>query len=222
MREYEIHSCEQMMELIQQIGFLPLLVSGIPGYSAEEMADDDCRYTILPDGGWDWPLWKWKGIILNEGNCVYGKFFNGKAGFISLNWWAHFCNYRRNTYPMPEQGSIEQIIMQTIIEQESIINRDLRALCGFTQPKMRSRFDSYVTRLQMACRVVTQDFVYPHDRHGKEYGWGWSVLTTPEALLGHQACSTDCTPTQSLALITKHLHGILPHATDKQIAKLIK
>lgn len=211
-----------MMELIQQIGFLPLLASGIPGYSAEEMADDDCRYTILPDGGWEWPLWKWKGIILNEGNCVYGKFFNGKAGFISLNWWAHFCNYRRDTYPMPEQGSIEQIIMQTIIEQESIINRDLRALCGFTQPKMRSRFDSYVTRLQMACRVVTQDFVYPHDRHGKEYGWGWSVLTTPEALLGHQACSTDCTPTQSLALITKHLHGILPHATDKQIAKLIK
>lgn len=211
-----------MMELIQQIGFLPLLASGIPGYSAEEMADDDCRYTILPDGGWEWPLWKWKGIILNEGNCVYGKFFNGKAGFISLNWWAHFCNYRRNTYPMPEQGSIEQIIMQTIIEQESIINRDLRALCGFTQPKMRSRFDSYVTRLQMACRVVTQDFVYPHDRHGKEYGWGWSLLTTPEALLGHQACSTDCTPTQSLALITKHLHGILPHATDKQIAKLIK
>ncbi|MBQ9439554.1 MAG: hypothetical protein IJU35_03040 [Paludibacteraceae bacterium] len=222
MREYEIHSCEQMMELIQQIGFLPLLASGIPGYSAEEMADDDCRYTILPDGGWDWPLWKWKGIILNEGNCVYGKFFNGKAGFISLNWWAHFCNYRRNTYPMPEQGSIGQIIMQTIIEQESIINRDLRALCGFTQPKMRSRFDSYVTRLQMACRVVTQDFVYPHDRHGKEYGLGWSVLTTPEALLGHQACSTDCTPTKSLALITKHLHGILPHATDKQIAKLIK
>ena len=211
-----------MMELIQQIGFLPLLASGIPGYSAEEMADDDCRYTILPDGGWDWPLWKWKGIILNEGNCVYGKFFNGKAGFISLNWWAHFCNYRRNTYPMPEQGSIEQIILQTIIEQESIINRDLRALCGFTQPKMRSRFDSYVTRLQMACRVVTQDFVYPHDKHGKEYGWGWSVLTTPEALLGHQACSTDCTPTHSLALITKHLHGILPHATDKQIAKLIK
>ena len=41
MPHYEIHSCEQMMELIQQLGFLPLLVSGISGYSAEEMAQTD-------------------------------------------------------------------------------------------------------------------------------------------------------------------------------------
>jgi len=44
MPRYEIHSCEQMIELIQQLGFLPLLVSGIPRYSAEEMADDMARY----------------------------------------------------------------------------------------------------------------------------------------------------------------------------------
>ena len=41
MPHYEIHSCEQMMELIQQLGFLPLLASGISGYSAEEMAQTD-------------------------------------------------------------------------------------------------------------------------------------------------------------------------------------
>ena len=46
MTRYRIHSCEQMMELIGQLGFLPLLVSGIPGYSAEEMADADCRYVV--------------------------------------------------------------------------------------------------------------------------------------------------------------------------------
>ena len=56
MPRYEIHSCEQMIELIQQLGFLPLLVSGISGYSAEEMADEECRYVVFPDGGWDWPL----------------------------------------------------------------------------------------------------------------------------------------------------------------------
>ena len=50
MPHYEIHSCEQMMELIQQLGFLPLLVSGISGYSAEEMADEECRYVVFPEG----------------------------------------------------------------------------------------------------------------------------------------------------------------------------
>ena len=56
MLRYEIHSCEQMMELIQQLGLLPLLASGISGYSEEEMADEECRYIVFPDGGWDWPL----------------------------------------------------------------------------------------------------------------------------------------------------------------------
>jgi len=222
MPRYEIHSCEQMMELIQEIGFLPLLVSGIPGYSAEEMADRDCRYVVFPDGGWDWPLWKWKGTVITESDCVYGKFFNGKAGFISRSWWPHFCNWRRSIFPFPEPDSIEDIILETLAAEESIINRDLRAACGFSGPKMRSRFDGYVTRLQMATRIVTEDFVYPRDRHGKPYGWGWSLLTTPERLYGKQACSTDCSPEESLALMTAHLRTILPYATDKQIMKLLK
>ena len=38
-----ISSAPQMMEAIQEMGFVPLLWSGIPGFSAEEMVDDDCR-----------------------------------------------------------------------------------------------------------------------------------------------------------------------------------
>jgi hypothetical protein len=92
MKHPEIYSQAQLMELIQEIGFLPLLDSGIRGYSAEEMVSDDCRYVMLPDGGWDWPLWKWKGPIVTEGNVVYGKFFDKKAGFISRQWWQDFYN----------------------------------------------------------------------------------------------------------------------------------
>ena len=53
MQQREIYNSAQMIELIQEIGFLPLLDSGIRGYSAEEMVADDCRYVVLPDGGWD-------------------------------------------------------------------------------------------------------------------------------------------------------------------------
>jgi hypothetical protein len=87
---------------------------------------------------------------------------------------------------------------------------------------MRSRFDGYVTRLQMACRIVTQDFVYPRDKHGHEYGWGWSLLTTPEQLLGKEACHCDRSPQESLERIMSHLKGFLPHVTDAQLLKLLK
>ena len=210
-----------MMELINDIGFLPLLDSGIYGYSAEEIVDEDCRYVNFPDGGWDWPLWKWKGPIVQEGNCVYGKFFAGKAGFISREWWPDFCNYRRSKHPAPAEGSIEEAILLTLAEHGSLITRELRAACGFTGPNMRSKFDGYITRLQMACRIVTEDFVYPVDKHNKEYGWGWALLTTPEQLLGRDSMKCKCSPEESFQRILAHMQTILPEATDKQINKMI-
>ena len=217
----DIHSGAQLSALVQEIGFLPLLRSSVRGFSAEEVVADDCHYVVFPDGGWDWPMWKWKGPIVAAGDCLYGKFFDSKAGFVSRQWWPDFCNWRRSRYPAPAENSIEDIILTTLAEQGSLITRQLRAACGFTGPKMRSRFDGYVTRLEMACRIVTEDFVYPVDRHGHEYGWGWSLLTTPEALHGPDACRCDRTPEESRRLLEDHLRRLLPEASERQIAKIL-
>ena len=216
-----IHHCAELIDAIQQTGFLPLLDSGIAGFSADEMVAPECRYVVLPDGGWDWPLWKWKGSIVTEGDCVYGKFFGGKAGFISRRWWPDFCNYRRSIHPEPEMGSVEETILTILRTNGSFITRELRAACGFSGPKMRSRFDGYVTRLQSACRIVTEDFVYPTDKHGREYGWGWSLLTTPELLLGREMCTCERMPQESYDIIFQHLRDLLPQASERQIVKLL-
>lgn len=96
------------MEYIDEIGFLPLLTMGIEGWSAEAATDEDAQYTVLQDGGWEWPLWAWKGSILQESGCAYGKFIDRKATFISRAWWPDFCHYRRSVFPYPEAGSIEE------------------------------------------------------------------------------------------------------------------
>jgi len=217
----DIYSAAGLIAFIQEVGFLPLLDGGVRGFSAEECVSDDCRYVMFDDGGWDWPLWKWKGPIVTEGNCVYGKFFDKKAGFISREWWPDFYNYRRSQHPLPAEGSIEDTILTVLGQNGSLITRELRAACGFDGPKMRSRFDGYVTRLQMGCYIVTEDFVYPTDRHGHEYGWGWSLLTTPENLFGHQACQCERSPQESYQRLTNHFRALLPQASDKQIKKLI-
>ena len=146
----------------------------------------------------------------------------GSYSQVSREWWPDFCNYRRSTHSEPQEGSIEQAILLTLQEQGSMITRELRAACGFTGPKMRSRFDAFVTRLQMDCRIVTEDFVYPHDRHGKEYGWGWSLLTTPEELYGKDACRCEHSPEESYDRLLVHFRKILPETDEQQIIKLIK
>lgn len=222
MKRGAVHNATQLVDLIQEVGFLPLLYSGISGYSADEAVDPDCRYVLLDDGSWDWPLWDWKGPITTEGDCVYGKFFNKKAGFVSCAWWPDLYNWRRHANPAPAPGSIEETILMTLREHGSLITRDLRRACGFTEPKTRSRFDGYITRLQMACRIVTQDFVYPRDKHGHEYGWGWALLTTPEQLLGKEACQCDRKPEESLERMLVHLRHQLPRASEKELTRIIK
>ena len=138
-----------------------LLSMGINGWSAEEVVDEDCQYTRLPDGGWEWPLWEWKGAILQESGCAYGKFFKDKAAFISREWWPDFCNYRRSVYPYPEAGSIEESILDVLKNEGSLITRELRAACEFTGPKMRSRFDAYITRLEMAATSLQKTLSIP-------------------------------------------------------------
>ena len=96
------------------------------------------------------------------------------------------------------EGSIEESILLTLAENGSLITRELRAACGFTGPNMRSKFDGYITRLQMAARIVTEDFVYPTDKHGR--------VRTPE---------------ESYQRIFDHLRQLLPEATERQIRKLI-
>lgn len=221
MKKEPIHSCPELIDYIRETGFLPLLSMGIPGWSAEEVTDEECQYTQLPDGGWEWPLWEWKGAILQESGCAYGKFFKSKAAFISREWWPDFCNYRRSIFPYPEEGSIEETILDVLKMEGHLITRKLRAACGFTGPKMRSRFDAYITRLQMGGYIVTEDFIYPRDRHGREYGWGWSLLTTPEALFGREACHPDRTPQASYERMLDQFRKILPDESEKVYRSLL-
>jgi len=102
-----------------------------------------------------------------------------------------------------------------------MIARELRAACDFTGKNMRSRFDTIVGRLQMGAYIVTEDFVYPVDKHGREYGFGWSQLTTPERLLTREACMCDRTPEESYQRMQEHLSRLLPVATEKQIKRLL-
>lgn len=216
MLKQNLHNCPELTAYVDEVGILPLLFIGVRGWSAEESVDPDCRYVSLPDGGWEWPLWKWKGDIVRESHCAYGKFIDGKATFVSREYWPHLCNWRRSLHPLDlDDGSIESTIVYTLSSQGSMITRELRNACGFNGPKMRSRFDNYITKLQMWGYIVTEDFVYPTDRHGHEYGWGWALLSTPEQLFGREACHPDCTPEESRDILIAQLRRILPWASEE-------
>lgn len=72
-------------------------------------------------------------------SCAELMAYIQQVGFVSREWWPDLCNYRRSQHPAPQEGSIEEAILFTLGDQGSLITRELRAACGFTGPKMRSR-----------------------------------------------------------------------------------
>ena len=78
MRLRTVHSQAELEDLIREVGFLPFFRNSIPGYSIEECTPRSLWFAPDADGPWEW-----KGPIAMGKTCAYGKFFQGKAGFIS-------------------------------------------------------------------------------------------------------------------------------------------
>lgn len=93
MKTYELRSPEDIAALTEEWGFLPFFAGEIPGFSVEECCPPELWFSEDADGPWEW-----KGPVARSGRCVYGKFFGGRAGFISREWLPDFANYRRDGY----------------------------------------------------------------------------------------------------------------------------
>ena len=108
-------SWEELIGLIDEVGFLPLFKNEVDSFSAEENTSDLYWWT----GDEEQDSWEWRRLIARSGRVAYGKFFGGKAGFISRAWFPHFANWRRDGYDFDSRWDEELATMRQkrIIDQ---------------------------------------------------------------------------------------------------------
>ena len=222
----QIRSREDMERLIETFGFLPFFTNTIPGFSLEEHTPAQLWYNGSVDGRDDWPVWDWKGPVASSGSCMYGKFFQKKAGFIGREWIPDFLNVRRNGMTFDEwyeEGLIfykDKALLDTVRTYGAVLTPHLKMQCNYRKGG-NTGFDTVVTRMQMQTWLFISDFAYRVDKFGREYGWGVALYTTPEAQLGEEIASCPRTPDESRERILDHLASILPHVSEKQLLKML-
>lgn len=124
-REHRIRTKDDLADLVEQWGFLPLLKNKIPGFSVEEQTMPELWFAEGADGPWEW-----KGPVIRETGCGYGKVFRGKAGFVSREWYPDFANYRRNGYDFDARyedglaGWQDKLAYNVLAEYGSLISRE--------------------------------------------------------------------------------------------------
>lgn len=219
-----LHGPESLITLTEKIGFLPFFRNAIEGFSIE----DCCPPSLWFADGVDGP-WEWKGPAARSGRCVYGKFFAGKAGLVSLAWLPDFVNFRRDGYDFDARfddglsSFREKALYDTVAEAGAMLSGDLKELCNYRKGGNKG-FDTLITRLQMQTYLCIGDFVYKKDKTGKPYGWGVAKYTTPEALLGEQTVRSAYArnPAESGERILRHLRALLPQAEEKQLLRMLR
>lgn len=214
-----VHSCEDLARLVDGIGFLPFFRSAAPGWSLEENCDPAVWFT-----GADGP-WEWKGWLARDRRIVYGKFYRGKAAFVSLSCFPDLCNFRRDGYDFEGFAADalaphnDRLLMAALQEIGPCPSKALKRRCGFTKG-----YDTVLTRLQMQTFVVSGDFVYDVDRQGRPYGWGNALLDTPERWLGEELVnrSDAFSPEESRERIVRWLHGWMPDVPEDRLRQELR
>lgn len=218
---------------------MPFFKNTIEGFSIEEMTPPELLFGDDMENG----PWQWKGPIISNWQSAYGKFFRGKAGYVSLEWLPDFMNWRRTVYPIDKESEDSRRILDVLVENESMLSKQLKIASGFSLSRKKTKFnpedptepivnknngmafDSLIGQLQMGTHVCIADFEYLISKKGEPYGWGVARYCTPEAMYPELFPINDQvdgrTPEESRNRILKHLCELFPDVEKKKIEKLI-
>lgn len=222
-----LHTVEEAIAYINEVGFLPFFSNDIPGFSLEER-------TVSEDWWCDDKAkdpWIWREIIAESGNIAYGKFFYNRAGFITKDWLPFFANYRRDGYDFDALWDDEKAplrskkIMDMFAEENSdaeIFSNELKQKSGFGKDGEKG-FEGVITSLQMQTYLCIREFKQRKNKKGESYGWPIAVYCTLEHLFGRDIVSRAYTEpaTESGKRIVKHVMELYPEATPQQIKRLL-
>lgn len=226
MIDFTINSMADLVDAVNEFGFLPFFENSIEGFSIEEHTAPDCWYD---NTNGNWPVWEWKGPMIRTTGCAYGKFFEKKACYISPEWFLDFANYRRDGYDFDARyddglAPLKDKQLYDLIEGNApILSKELKELGNYRKGGVKG-FDTMINRLQSQCYVLISDFVYMKDKHGNPYGWGVAEYSTPESFMGERFTDNVYrrTPEESYERIFAHFTKLFPDTDEQTMRKFLK
>ena len=222
---YRVRTAQELINWVNEIGFLPLFANEIEGFSVEEHTAAACWWS---DSAEQDP-WAWREQIARSGEVAYGKFFGKKSGFVSKAWLPVLANYRRDGYDFDsrwEDGLAKgrsKKLMDCFESGGRFTGQQLKAQAGFGNGGEKN-FAGIVTDLQMQTYLVVCDFQQKVSKSGRAYGMPVSVYARPEDLWGYDLISSAYReqPAASRDKIFDHIRSLYPGATEKQLRCVMK
>lgn len=217
-----LNTYEDFKSYLQNAGFMPLSnnKAGFPSLSSLTMEE------AWHSGEVNDP-WIWRRLVAEEKLAAYGKFFDKKPSFITLEWYPYFLAARRGLTSVEElydKGKFShaaKCIYELFEGPKEIPAHDIKPLLGRDMGK--TEFDNALTELQMGMFLTMSGVAQKTNAQGEPYGWPSVCLMKVEDWVGKtvmdKAAGLD--PLAARAQIVAKAREFNPDASEKQLAKFL-
>lgn len=220
----KIKTYDEMVEYINQIGFLPLSKNSIGYISLEELTPAYSWHT-----GDEYDPWTWKDKVAFEKKAAYAKIFNKKPLFVSLKWYPYFLAVYKKPETVRERyesGTVSNMALRIyeLLESNGPLNtHDIKRLLGIRTKEDLNKYEKSIVELQESMDITVYGASKRVNKLGQPYGWLISEYTTIEQWMGKEVLNGISMISRSEAInkLISKVKEIVPQATENQVLKFL-
>lgn len=223
MKDYSINTYEEAIQVIEEVGFLPLapLVPEFPALN-----------TITAPESWhsdtECDPWIWRTRFAVEGVAGYGKFIKKKSVLISRDLLPYFKTVLGSYEKVEERyqkGNVSRealTLYRTISEEGVIDTRELRTLAGLREKGHKKVFDNALLELQGTMDIVISGIKEKTNAEGEKNGWSSTSFETYDSWSRKNKIEvTAVEKEKAKEYLLNHLQGVASENAVKKLKKIL-
>lgn len=224
MKDFMVYTYDEAIEVIKEIGFLPL-AKLLPDYpSLDSITLKEHWYT-----GTELDPWLWRAKFPVDGEAAYGKFVKKKSVLISRELLPLVRTILGSSLSVKERyhdGLISreaEVLYTLICENQGIDTRVLRAEAGMKDKEKKKPFDNALVELQGLMDIVVSGTQTKTNESGEKNGWSSTSYETMNYWTKNNRIDESPIEREDAKMVLRdHFAAFCSEETMKAINKLFK
>ncbi|MEQ2529298.1 hypothetical protein EKG37_07365 [Robertmurraya yapensis] len=224
MMEYNVNTYLEAIDVIEEVGLLPLatLIPDYPSLNTITMSENWYSDT-------EYDPWIWRTKFSSDGVAGYGKFIKKKSILVSRQLLPYVKSILGSNYSVEERYSNGNIskealeVYQLISKEEGIDTRALRVKAGLKESHKKRIFENALLELQGAMDIVISGIQEKKNVDGEKNGWNSTSYETYDSWASRNNIETfEQDREEAKKILMIHFSSFCSNEVVKKLEKIFK